>query len=270
MQDENEFFESVTGLCEKEGMAWAPVPEDLGTVKEELAELKPEAGFIFDFYSVLDGGIAGLAEEGFYCLHLSLLPAQQGPWPVNRSLIEDERETGVTLFRAEGDPMKAAKLAQKKVWVLKNDDAVSLYDRLAEKGAGLLTSLLPLIKEGKAESVPLDLSEGSRHGGLEEDSRINWLSRSFEVYNKVRALTRPFCGAFTTLSGETMVVWKAVPDDTAPGLLNAGELDTEEGRLYVGTREGVVRLVEVEWKGEVLEGPRIAEAIGPYWREKFE
>ncbi len=266
-----DYFDSPGIFCRKQGLDVVPCSEDdLSAVTREIRELAPDIGFAFDYSSILNQSVVDHPEHGFYFLHLSLLPDYQGPWPVNRAIMGDERKTGVTLFRAGNDPLKAEKAAGGRVWIAKDDTALTLYNKLADHGTALLEEHLPYIKEGVLKLQPLDLEVESYCKNLEDVSRINWLSRSFEVYNKVRALTRPFCGALTRLDGEDMLVWKAVPDDTAPGLLSAGELDADEGKLYVGTREGTVRLVEIEWKGESLVEPRIAEVVGPYWGRKFE
>ncbi|MFO8056448.1 MAG: formyltransferase family protein [bacterium] len=265
------FYDSPAEFCRERDIPFAFCSgEELPALISEVRDLSPEAGFAFDFYSVLQPELVSLSAQGFYFLHLSLLPACQGPWPVNRAILEGERKTGVTLGRVFGAPLQAREAARREVWISNHDTAPSLYHKLAREGAELLDRTLPSLKAGSLDWKPLEMKPGSHYRSPEEAARIDWLLRSFQVYNRVRALTRPFGGAYTVLDKETMIVWRAMPDDTNPGLLSAGELDADEGKLYVGTREGAVRLLEVEWKGELLEEPRIAEVVGPYWPQKFE
>jgi hypothetical protein len=69
--------------------------------------------------------------------------------------------------------------------------------------------------------------------------------------------------------GDQVKVWRATPDDSAPGLLQIGEFDDDDGKIFVGSRYGQVRLDEIEWKGRVLKGPEIAAELGPLWKNRF-
>jgi hypothetical protein len=67
-----------------------------------------------------------------------------------------------------------------------------------------------------------------------------------------------------------MVIWRAVPDEATGGLLHPRELQVEDGVVMMGLAFGALRLEEVEWKGRLLRGAELAEALGPYWQERFE
>ncbi len=79
-----------------------------------------------------------------------------------------------------------------------------------------------------------------------EDGRIDWTAPSDDVACLVRAVTRPFPGAFFDLDGERITVWEAVPTTAthlAPGSV---EKTGPSGTLLVGCGGGALKVVEYE------------------------
>jgi len=268
---ENIWFESVSGFCREERIAFA-APGDVNAPENvaEIRALAPEIIFSFLYRRLLGPALLSIPAHGALNLHPSLLPQFRGRCPINWALIKGERKSGVTLHymveRADAGDI----VGQAETMIAKEDTALTLYEKLTRLADGLLDETLPLLREGKAPRQPMDLSKGSCFPGRRpEDGRIDWTKSCWEVYNLVRGVTRPYPGAFSDFMGEKMMIWMVAPDDAAPGLLASGEIDIEDEQVHVGARFGSVRLIEIEWKGKVLAGPEIARALAPYWREKF-
>ncbi len=176
----------------------------------------------------------------------------------------------MTLYQARPDQAGLEALAQEKIMIAKDDDHLSLYNKLADLGGSLLDEALPLIAKGKpprAAIIPLAQIDQDL---APIDPRIDWSGDAWLVCNKVRALTRPNPGAFALFMGEKMTVWRAIPDEGTMGIMYARELQVDEGRAMVGACKGTLRLQEVQWQGQLLQDAEIAEALEPHWREKFE
>jgi methionyl-tRNA formyltransferase len=113
-------------------------------------------------------------------------------------------------------------VAQERVEIAFEDTARTLYGKLEGAAEKLLDRALPLLKEGRAPSVPMSLAEGTYFGGrTPEDGRFSWAWPALRIYNLVRAVTHPYPGAFTVLAGRKLFVWWAVPQtgplEAAPG-----------------------------------------------------
>jgi methionyl-tRNA formyltransferase len=131
-----------------------------------------------------------------------------------------------------------------------DDDSGSLEERLAVAGADLLVSVLDRLEAGSIEPQPQDGSLASYAGKLTpEDARIDWGQPGGSILNRVRAFS-PRPGAWTTLDGRRLKVWKARPHggpapDGAPGSFAGGA----GGSLVVATGEGGLKLDEVQPEG---------------------
>jgi UDP-4-amino-4-deoxy-L-arabinose formyltransferase/UDP-glucuronic acid dehydrogenase (UDP-4-keto-hexauronic acid decarboxylating) len=268
---EDLWFESVRGLCREKNLnSSAPPDVNAPAIVAEVRAMKPDIIFSFYYRKMLKPELLALAPQGALNLHGSLLPKYRGRCPLNWVLVKGENRTGVTLHYMVEKPDAGDIVGQAEVPIAREDTARTLYDKLALLAAEMLDEVLPKLREGCAPRRPMDLAQGSYFGGRKpEDGRIDWNLSCWEVYNLVRAVTRPWPGAFSTFMGEKVMIWMVSPDDSAPGLLGSGEIDLEDDKVHVGTRFGSVRLVEIEWRGQVLAGPAIAKALGPYWREKF-
>ena len=86
-------------------------------------------------------------------VHASLLPKLRGGAPIHKAIIYGEKETGMSIMRMVKAMDAGAVMAQCKVRIEETDTAGSLYDKLAEAGAKLLSESIVKIKEGKAVFV---------------------------------------------------------------------------------------------------------------------
>jgi len=151
---------------------------------------------------------------------------------------------------------------------------------MEEAASRLLGDLLPRIANGEIPRRPNDLSRGSYFGGRRpEDGRIDWSRPAVEIYNLVRAVTRPYPGAFAELAGEKLTVWWAIPlRAEAESMLFPGTIRVSGGpsyamaggcvapvsaprRVVVETGEGWLQLEEIEWGTRTAKGEAIVDLL---------
>lgn len=270
---ENRWFGSVPDLCREKG-----IPVHLPDRVNEppwpamIREARPDYLFSFYYRSMLKEEILSAPRLAPINLHGSLLPKFRGRAPVNWVLVEGETETGVTLHVMELRPDAGDIVGQVKVPIDFTDTAFTLFGKMEAAAGRLLDDLLPALFRGEVPRRPNEIGKGSYYGGRKAgDGRIDWSLPATRIYNLVRAVTRPYPGAFTTLGGETLFVWRAWPlpasgaSAPAPGTLVLLEGDppgTASGPVAgVAAGEGILRLDEVEWKGTCAEGERVASLL---------
>jgi methionyl-tRNA formyltransferase len=216
-----------------------------------VAACRPEFIFSFYFRHMIPESVLSLAPRGALNLHGSLLPRYRGRSPVNWVLVNGERETGVSLHYMVARPDAGNLVAQERVEIAFDDTALTLYKKLEKAAEKVLDRALPLLREGRAPSLPMNLAEGSYFGGrTPDDGRFTCAWPAIRIYNLIRAVTHPYPGAFTTLHGRKLYVWWAVPETAhvkaAPGTILAVAPDGVE----VAAGDGALRLLRCQLEGE--------------------
>jgi methionyl-tRNA formyltransferase len=98
---------------------------------------------------------------------------------------------------------------QERVPIGPEDDALTVSRRVSDAAAVVLARALPRLKAGDAPRIPLDLSKGSYFGGRKaEDGVIDWSHPAKEIHDLVRAVAKPWPGAFTDVFGKEVTIWK--------------------------------------------------------------
>jgi len=214
--NENIWFESVAELAAANDL---PVyaPEDINHPLwvERIRKMEPDIIFSFYYRNMVGKEILDLPPAGCLNLHGSLLPRYRGRCPVNWVLVHGEKETGVTLHYMTPRPDDGDIVGQKRVPIDDNDTALSLHKKLATAAGDLLYDLLPKIRENRAERIPQEKSSASYFGGRRpDDGEIDWRQDAASVRNLVRAVTRPYPGAFSYLGNRKYIFWQVRTAET--------------------------------------------------------
>ena len=202
--------------------------------------------------------VYGLPARGTFAFHDSLLPEYRGFSPTNWAIINGEDHTGATLFQV-ADEMDAGDIVdQARVPIMAADSIAAVMDRVLEAYLELLTNNLDSLLRGSASHRRQDHSRATYTCRRSpDDNLIDWHRSDREIYNLVRAVTRPYPGAFTYLDGRKLTVWKAsLPDQPHPyvGAIpgRVAEVRPGEGSLVLTGRGSIlVERVQLEGHDEV-------------------
>jgi len=216
---ENTWFESVAELAARHGLpVFAPGDINHPLWVKKIAALKPDVLFSFYYRDMVKPEILRLPAQGCFNLHGSLLPAYRGRCPVNWVLVNGEAETGVTLHHMTPKPDDGDIVAQQRIAIEDSDTAWTLHQKAAAASTGLLDQVLPAIREGRAPRTPQDPAKASYFGGRKPaDGRIEWEKPARQVRNLVRAVTRPYPGAFAFVGNRKCLFWSVEVVPATPG-----------------------------------------------------
>jgi methionyl-tRNA formyltransferase len=230
-----------------------------------MGRLRPDMLFSFYYRHLLPQVLLDLPGLGAINLHGSLLPKYRGRAPINWVLVHGETVTGVTLHHMNARADHGDIIAQRSVPIAIEDTALTLSRKLTEAARRLLADTHPLILSGQAPRIGQDDSAATRFGRRRPaDGRIDWSASAWQVYNLIRAVTRPFPGAFTFLESRRVFLWAARPPSKrrAPGppgrVLGVGE-----GRaLEVATGDGVLEVLRLQLEGsDEIDGADFATDV---------
>jgi len=221
---ETQWFRSVAELAARRGLpVFAPKDPSHPLWLKRIRELAPDVLFSFYYRQMLSDDLLALPPRGCFNLHGSLLPAYRGRAPANWAILNGETETGVTLHHIVSRPDAGDIVGQRRVPITPADDARTLNQKLAEASRVLLDQTLPLIRAGTAPRIPQDDKAASYYGKrTPADGVIDWRKPAADIVNLVRAVTRPYPGAFTYSRATKVLVWQAeavkkAMRDVAPG-----------------------------------------------------
>jgi len=241
-----------------------------------LTLLRPDVVFVIGWHQIVRPDALKLAAVGMIGAHASMLPKNRGSAPVNWAIIRGERETGNSLIWLAPEVDAGDLIDQTPIPIAPTDTCATVYQHVADTTREMLLRLLPRLLAGERPGTPQqETGEPVLHRRRPADGLVNWSGSGEQVYDFIRALTRPYPGAFSALDGHVWKIWQAAlsPDTRnghTPGQVIGPVLSPQNdanGQL-VACGSGSVVLLEVEADdGTVLSGTALSSQpwAGKQW-----
>lgn len=260
------WFGSVAALAaSREIPVLTPDDPNVPAFAEEVRGLRPDLIFSFYYRRLLSPALLAVPRLGAINLHGSLLPKYRGRAPLNWVLVHGETVTGVTLHHMDAQADHGDIIAQRAVSIAVGDTALTLSRKLTVAARTLLAETYPLIVAGRAPRTPQDHAAATTfRRRTPADGLIDWSRSAWEVYNLIRAVTRPFPGAFTFWEGRRITLWAARPPRGWPSPAPPGTIlgVGEDGALEVATGDGVLEVLRLQpEEGVETDGPTFFATI---------
>ena len=268
---ENIWFDSVAELGCRYGIpVYAPESVNHPIWVGRIKSMAPDILFSFYFREMLSEEILSLAKHGAVNLHGSLLPKYRGRVPLNWALINGEKEAGVTLHYMTAKADAGDIIDQEAFAIADSDDIKSVFCKAVRAAETVLARSLPRLADGTADRRPQNDAEATKFPGRKPaDGEICWNNSAESIRNLVRAVTRPYPGAFTTLirdgkeiqmkifgsriaDPETLSALKSKATDRFPdGRIPAGTVISDD-RTYLAftTSDGAVLIEDLQLAGK--------------------
>ena len=223
-------------------------PEFLDKLRSFMADLQVVVAF-----RMLPEVVWNMPPMGTINVHGSLLPKYRGAAPINWAIINGETETGVTTFKLKHEIDTGDMLMQASLPIGPNETAGEVHDRMKELGAQLLVQTVDALTKENISPIPQPVPyDGLKHAPkiFTETCKIDTTKTAIEVHNLVRGLS-PFPGAFTTLDGKMLKVFRTRISADNPAPLEPGTWFSDyKQRLSLCCSNGWVDLLEVQLEGK--------------------
>lgn len=227
-------------------------PEFIEQLKEIDADL-----FIVIAFRMLPEIVWTMPRLGTFNLHGSLLPKYRGAAPINRAIMNGEKETGVTTFFLKHEIDTGDIIGSRAIPIGKNDNVGKIYDQLMHIGAEMVVETVEDILNGTLETTPQPEGEFTPAPKIfKEDCRIDWGKSSEEVHNLIRGLS-PYPAAFSTLkdtNGRQMdvkVFESLIRDDYSFAEdTPAGKIAVDGKRMMVKCGDGTIEITALQPSGK--------------------
>ena len=212
-----------------------------------MQELKPDLTVVAAYGKILPKDILDVPKFGNVNVHGSLLPKYRGSAPIQWSVINGDKVTGITtMYMAEG--MDTGDMIMKfELPIGEDETAGELFDRMAELGAESIEKTLELFDKGEVIGQPQNEEEATYAPMLKKEmGEIDFEKSAEEIHNLVRGLN-PWPTAYTFLDGKSVKIHEAKAAEGFSG--KTGEL-LDEKRFIVGCKNGAVELITVQPEGK--------------------
>lgn len=232
------------------------------TAQTELAALKPDLMIVVAYGLILPQTVLDIPTHGCINVHGSLLPAWRGAAPIQRSLMAEDRETGVTIMQMDAGLDTGDMLHKVTMPIVDTDTSATLYEKLALAGESALKTVIGQITSGTSTPEKQDDALASyAHKITKEEGRIDWSQPAERVSCHVRGLN-PWPVAWTTINDEIIRCWGVTSADVTHNEQPGTILQADKSGLQVACGQGIVTLTRIQ-----LPGKR-AMAIQDVWNSR--
>lgn len=228
-------------------------------VIHSIKKLSVDLLIILGWSQIVSAEVLAIPKIGTVGAHASLLPHNRGSAPINWALIRGETEGGNTLMWLNEGVDTGRIIDQRSFPISEYDTCNSLYKKVAKTNNEMILGLLISLK--KNNKRPCKRQSQNNEEILPrrrpKDGLVNWRESSNKVYNFIRALTKPYPGAFSYIHGKKIFIWKCTK---LPQILNLGDLQPgmiigpakspvlESCGLAVACGKGIVIINEIQFE----------------------
>lgn len=216
----------------------------------KLKEYDADIYVVAAYGKILSKEILEIAKHGCINVHASLLPKYRGAAPIQWSIIDGEKLTGITIMQMDEGLDTGDMLFKSVVEISDDDTADSLHDKLAACGASLIVDALDAIEKGDIHPVKQD-NENATYAKMLSKAlgHIQYSKPAEQIALLVRGLNS-WPGTYSFINGKSLKIWevKVLDEDAtgAPGTV----VSADNGRLIVNTEDKQLELLTVQLEGK--------------------
>jgi len=241
-------YHDLQPLAENAGipfLAFSRVTEPV--VSESLERVSPDWLFVIGLSQLVPPKVRSLARAGAVGFHPTPLPEGRGRAPVAWTILL-ERPAAANLFFLTNEADAGDIIEQRPVAVLPDDYAADLIARTNDVLEQMVADLSLAFSSGRVPRTPQDDSKVTYYARRRpEDGIIDWNQPADAIYRLVRAVSRPYPGAFTFAGGRKLIIWRARPMDGADNRALPGTVVAIQDRCpVVQTASGLLALTDME------------------------
>jgi methionyl-tRNA formyltransferase len=198
-------------------------------------------------FRILPREVFSIPTYGSFNLHASLLPKYRGAAPIQWSIINGDKETGVTTFALEDKVDTGNIFIQKKIEILDKDNFGTIHDKLSIIGAEAVMETIDFINSGKFTLQDQDDTLASPAPKIKkENGLIDWNKPAFDINNLIRGLS-PYPGAYFYFKDKLIKIYNTSVNKE--NVLKPGEILSSNRELVIGCGKYSLNVLELQQEG---------------------
>jgi len=229
-------------------------PDSLKENNEEynfLKLLNPDLVIVVAYGQLIPKNYLSLSKHGFINIHASLLPKWRGAAPIQRSIMNLDKETGVSIMKIVEKLDAGPVMMQEKINVTSEMNAEDLSNKLSDLSSKLILECIDEIEGGKAKFIDQDEQKATYAKKInKEEGKINWDNSAENILAQINSLL-PNPGAWFSFMGERYKILKA----------SISEAEGEKGKvidnnLTIACKSKSIKVNEIQRQGKNKQSTR--------------
>ena len=238
----------IQGIAETLNLEFR-TPESLKNNNEELEYFKKidaDLAIVVAYGQIIPKEFLNLTKKGIINIHASLLPKWRGAAPIQRSIINLDKETGISFMKIAEELDTGPVCNIYKINLENNLNAYDVADKLSQLAAEKILDNIDDILEDKANFIEQDHSKATYASKIQKaEGEINWNDEAKIIIGKINGLY-PAPGAFFIYKGERYKILKA---EIGNGIGKPGEIVSDYLEIVCGDKQ-TIKIKEIQRQGK--------------------
>ena len=224
-------------------------PQSLKDNEEEynfIKELNADLAIVVAYGQIIPKNFLSLTKKGFINIHGSILPKWRGAAPIQRSIMNRDDETGISIMKIVEELDSGPVGNIYKIKVEYNDNAMEVSEKLSLLAAEKILDNIDDILDDKIKFIEQDHSRATYAKKIEKfEGNINWSNKASHIIGKINGLF-PLPGAFFNFKGERYKILKA---EIGNGIGKVGEVINDKLEIACINNQSI-KILEIQRQGK--------------------
>ncbi len=210
-----------------------------------IKNLSADIGVVVAYGKLIPKNILETTKLGFLNIHASLLPKWRGAAPIQRSIMNGDKKTGISIMKIQEKLDSGPIMASHELELNSNSTYGEVEKKLSDVGATLLIECLQKIEKGNSKFIEQVHSEATYAKKIsKKEAKIDWNLSADKIVAHIHGLN-PNPGAWFEFQKERIKVWKAKK------LLHNGRPGTVlDENLTVACQSNSIQILEIQREGK--------------------
>lgn len=213
---------------------------------EYFKSINADLAVVVAYGQIIPKEFLNLTKKGFINIHASILPAWRGAAPIQRSIMNLDKETGITIMKIAEELDTGPICNTYKINLENNLNAQDISEQLSSLAAEKILDNIDNIFDDKAKFIDQNHAQATYASKVQKfEGKIDWDENALNIIGKINGLY-PVPGAFFIFKGERYKILKA---DIGSGIGKPGEVVSDYLEVACGNRQSI-KIKEIQRQGK--------------------
>ena len=216
---------------------------------EFLKKMEADLSIVVAYGQIIPKEFLNLTKNGFINIHASILPKWRGAAPIQRSIMNLDKEIGISIMKINEELDSGPISNLYRIKLDQKLNATEISEKLSLLAADKILDNVEDIFDGKSNFIDQDHSKATYAKKIDKsEGQINWDDDALKIIGKINGLY-PSPGAFFNFNGERYKILKA---EIGNGIGKKGEVITDSLEIVCGDQKSI-RVLEIQREGKKIQ-----------------